>query len=129
MGKTRQRRRLGLVALLGIAALTAGCKEQDTEAMTRIGKKLAAVAGEIQENLGGGWQGLYDGMSLEARIAARLHWDRNLADSVLHVKATGTEIELKGSVQTHEQKRRAVELAETTAGVERVTDDLEVTPK
>jgi hypothetical protein len=114
-----------LAALLGLT-LVAGCSQQDTDAMTGIGKKLAALAGDLKANLGSGWQGVYNGMGLEARVAARLHWDKSLAEATIHVKAAGAEIELKGTVHNQDQRRRALDLAETTAGVERVTDSLEL---
>lgn len=126
MGKMWAARRLCLVGAVGLAVTATGCTEQDAGAMTRIGKKLAGVAGDLKEHLGSGWQGVYGGMGVEARVAARLHWDKSLSDASIHVKATGAEVELKGTVQTQEQKRRAVDLAETTAGVERVDDALEL---
>jgi hypothetical protein len=126
MGKILTRRRLGVAGLAGLLILSAGCNQQDAEAMSRIGKKLASVAGDLKEHLGSGWQGVYNGMGLEARVAARLRWDKSLADMTIHVKATGGEIELKGTVQNAEQRRRAVDLAESTAGVERVNDSLEL---
>jgi hypothetical protein len=126
MGKIWARRWVSLAGLLGLTALATGCNQQDAEAMNRIGKKLAAVAGDIKDNLGGGWQGLYNSMGPEGRVATRVHWDKNLAEAKIQVKASGSDIELTGNVQNQEQKRRAVELAETTAGVDRVTDNLEV---
>jgi len=126
MGKGCAGRWVCLAGLFGVLALTSGCTQQDAEAMTCIGSKLAAVAGDLKENLGVGWQGVYNGMGLEGRVAARLHWDKNLADAKIQVKAAGAEIELKGTVQNQEQRRRALDLAETTWGVERVSDSLEL---
>lgn len=94
--------------------------------MTRIGQKLAAVLGDVKDNLNTGWQDVYGGLGLESRVAARLHWDKTLSDTGIQVQSRGSEIELKGTVQTAEQRRRAVDLAETTAGVERVIDSLEL---
>ncbi len=126
MGKTRFARWLRPAALLALATLTCGCNHKDAEAMTRIGKKLAGLAGDMRENLDSGWQEVYQGMSLEARVAARLHWYKSLADSAIQVKTNAHEVELTGSVRTPEQKRRAFDLAESTAGVDKVNDTLEI---
>ena len=49
----------------------------------------------------------------------------DLPDGSWTYEVGGKEIELKGKVQDLTQRRRAVELAETTAGVEKVTDLLQ----
>jgi hypothetical protein len=126
MGKMWTGRRCCLAGCAGFILLLAGCAQQDAEAMTRIGSKLVGVAADIKDNMGVGTQGLYCGLGVEARIAARLHWDKSLADTSIQVHANGGEVELKGTVQNQEQKRRAVELAENTVGVERVQDSLEI---
>jgi len=124
MGKLRARGWL----LLGLAALSAGCSRQDTERLARIGKRLAAHAealtADCHAGLGGSWGG--EGVGLGARVRARLRWDRALADLPIQVHAAGGTVELKGTVRELAQRRRAVELAESTTGVEKVNDQLQV---
>ncbi len=66
-----------------------------------------------------------DETSLDARVSIRLRWDKNLADMPIQVSSKGAVVELKGAVRDLDQRRRAVEIAESTAGVEKVVDALE----
>jgi osmotically-inducible protein OsmY len=108
-------------------ALAAGCNRQDTEALTRIGKKIVArseaVTSDLKTSAATSWQAVQEG-SPESRVAARLRWDKPLADSAVDVQAAGNGVELRGSVRDLEQHRRAVMLAESTVGVESVKDSL-----
>jgi hypothetical protein len=116
--------------LLGLV-LAAGCSRQDTERLARVGRRMAghaeALTGELREGLGSGWQGL--GGPLEARVAARLRWDRGLTDTAILVEVSGNTVELKGKVRDLTQRRRAVELAQSTDGVEQVNDQLQISER
>lgn len=126
MGK-RQTRWL----LLGLLFL-GGCENHDAEHLSRLGEKLrqkaeALVAGS-NGPLAQAWPGLSlagSEMPLDVRLSTRLRWDKKLADLNLLVKVEGTTAELTGEVKEADQRRRAVELAESTVGVEKVTDKLE----
>jgi hypothetical protein len=121
MGKRRPQ--LIYVLLAGLATL-AGCNRQDTECLGRIGRKLVDRAGTATtgmrdrlsslKSVAAGAAGLHD------KVTWRLRWDKALAETSIDVVVTGKEIELQGTVKTAEQRNRATELAETTAGVERV---------
>ncbi|HYT93751.1 MAG TPA: BON domain-containing protein [Gemmataceae bacterium] len=114
--------------------LLQGCNRQDTDRLARVGRRLvaktAALAGDLRDNLNGtGWQGFcatWEHAGLEARVAARLRWDKDLTGAAVSVQASGAAMELKGTVLDLAQRRRAVELAERTAGVEKVTDALRI---
>ncbi len=112
-----------------IFASLGGCSQQDADGLERIGRKLAARAelwtASLNEQLPLKLASL-QGDTLENRVANRLRWDRLLVEEKIEVAANGAEIELKGLVSSAEQKRRAVELAENTTGVERVVDHLQV---
>ena len=55
----------------------------------------------------------------------RLRSDKALQATKIEVTLrAGGEVELKGSLASDEQKRRALELADSTQGVEKVTDSL-----
>ena len=49
-----------------------------------------------------------------------------LADAKLEVAVNGAEVDLKGTVKSDAQRRRATEIVETTAGVQAVNDGLKV---
>ena len=112
-----------------LLVLLAGCNRQDTEALTRIAKKVQvraeAVTGDVKNSAANSWQGVGE-FGIEGRVAARLRWDRSLADAKIEVSANGAIVELKGSVRDAAQKRRALDLAESTEGVDRVSDNLEL---
>jgi osmotically-inducible protein OsmY len=119
--------------LLVFAALAGGCNQEDAERMARVGRKLTtraeALTGDQDGGLKKGWQAVRDGWqetTLAGRVAARLRWDKRLADSHIHASGAGNVVQLKGTVRDLEQRRRALELAESTTGVEKVADALEI---
>ena len=64
--------------------------------------------------------------TLEGRVLTRLRWDKQLRDAAIEVHADEGVVELRGNVADEKQKQWAVQLAESTVGVERVTDNLTV---
>jgi osmotically-inducible protein OsmY len=120
--------------LLTFVAVAAGCNQEDAERIVRVGHKLSARAESLsgdQIGLSKGWQAVRNGWeetTLAGRVAVRLRWDKKLADTQVQALAAGTVVELKGTVREASQRQRAVELAESTTGVEKVTDSLEVAP-
>jgi hypothetical protein len=110
----------------------AGCDRQDADRLSRLGRKglaraEATLAG-LTCSLTGGQAGFPCGPiegGLDLRVSARLRWDKKLAGDAIEVRAQGALIELKGKVADLAHRRRAVELAETTVGVEKVKDLLE----
>jgi osmotically-inducible protein OsmY len=116
---------------LGVLAVTlSGCSRQDTERLARIGRKLVDRAQLAAEEIGGkldlGWKESKSELSLEERLGQRLRWDKALADTSIEVKAKEGAVELRGSVKTAAQRQKALELAEATLGVDKVTDSLQV---
>ena len=128
MGKLR-----GGWLVLALAALATGCSRQDTERLARIGKRVAARAealtADCKAGLGTSWSGAGPAVGVGARVSARIRWDKDLAGLTIQVHATGSAVELKGTVRELAQRRRAVELAETTLGVEKVNDQLQITDR
>jgi osmotically-inducible protein OsmY len=108
-----------------LPALLVGCNRQDTEALQRINQKVVsraeAVTGEVKSTTTLQWQPSQD-WKVEARVAARLRWDKQLADVPIEVTAVGNVVEVRGKVRNLEQRRRVVMLAESTTGVEGVRD-------
>jgi osmotically-inducible protein OsmY len=113
--------------ILGLCLLAGGCSRQDTDYLARIGRKLRERAEAAACEIGGK-------LDVSRKVAAsdtaqrvnqRLAGDKSLAGA--RIEALGeTQLELRGSVQSPRQRLRAVELAESTVGVEKVTDSLQL---
>ena len=123
----------GLALLLGGMALAAGCSGEDADRLARVGRKVVArletLTGNADGKLTKGLQALrgeWDQAPVDGRVAARLRWDRALAALRLEVSSEGGVVTLRGTVQDLAQRRRAVELAESTTGVQRVVDALDL---
>jgi hypothetical protein len=119
---------------VGVVIFATGCGNEDKQRLASIGHKLAvraeAFAGK-DSKLVRGWQAMrceWAEPALDARVGLRLRWDNSLASAQIRVAASAGAIELTGAVRDLAQRRRAVELAESTAGVEKVTDALEMAP-
>ena len=116
------------VLIMSIAGLTAnaGCNQQDTECLSRIGRKIAVhgknSTGELGSKVDLSWAGIRKEPSLQEKIQDRLHWENTLVEIPFEVHVKDKQVELKGTVKTALQRQRAVELAETVAGVEKVSD-------
>ena len=117
---------------LGLAGWACGCNSQDADRLAQVGRVAAArverLTGGARGKLAGGWQAVRGSLSeatLDSRVATRLRWDQALADADIQVAAQGRGVvQLQGTVANPEQRRRAVELAQTTLGVEQVLDAL-----
>ncbi|PWT88238.1 MAG: hypothetical protein C5B56_09100 [Proteobacteria bacterium] len=131
MTHRRSFRRIGLFAFLAFVAC--GCEAQDTDRLARAARRIAAkfdtVTSSADDKITAGWQAFrsdLNEMSLDTRVSARLRWDKGLAGAKIQVQAKNGVVELKGPVADLTQRRRAVEIAESTIGAEKVTDLLEV---
>jgi osmotically-inducible protein OsmY len=131
MGQISKGRRVWLPAAL--IGLCFGCTNQDADRLARVGRTVAAKAEELTGGANGklaaGWQAVradLDEMALDSRISARLRWDKSLANAQIRIHTQGGEVELLGTVNDPAQRQRAVELAESTIGTEKVVDKLEV---
>jgi osmotically-inducible protein OsmY len=123
------RQRLFLV----LALASCGCS-QDADRLARVYQKTSAkldgVTEGLRERLQNGWgavRGSISETSLDDRVALRLHWDTDMAGADVRIRLVGPgAIELTGTVADLTQRRRAVELAHTTIGVESVIDRLSI---
>ena len=117
---------------VGLVAGVLGCSGQDADRLARVGRTAAAKAedltGGARSRLTGGWQalrGYWAESTPDSRVATRLHWDKGLAGAAIRVSSPGSgRVRLQGSVADLSQRRRAVELAQSTLGVEEVLDEL-----
>jgi osmotically-inducible protein OsmY len=127
-------KRWGWGALAGVLVVLCGCNHQDADRLARVGRKVAGkldgATGGAQAKLADSLQavrGSWEEVALDARVTARLRWDKALGGTRITVQATGSVVELRGTVGSDNQRRRAEDVAETTTGVERVVNALEVT--
>lgn len=115
-----------MIALFALGL--AGCTRQDADGLERIGHKVLertqAAVSPLREKLDDTLKG-FGGGGLREHVRQRLQWDKVLSDATIDVTIADHDVELKGKLKSAEQRRRAVELAETTTGVEHVTDHLE----
>ncbi len=131
----------GLLALF--CMLPAGCEKEDPEHLASLARKVATRAEPLVGKMDAEWLQRLRGVQspspapavaavpagepdVVARVTARLRWEKALEDTSIQVIASEGGIELKGKVGDVAQKKRAVELAESTTGVDRVTESLEV---
>ena len=62
---------------------------------------------------------------LDARVLWRIRWDKALAGADIQVQSpSGGIVEIRGIVNDLARQRRAIELAETTEGVDRVVNEM-----
>jgi hypothetical protein len=130
MGKSRNWHAWFLIGLLCVG----GCAKQDADRLARIaqktGEKLDSLTGGVRSKVNGGWhaaRGSLGETTLDSRVETRLQWDKTLADVNIQAKIAGPGVvELRGTVASEEQRQRAIDLAQSTAGVTSVTDSLEV---
>ncbi|GIW79297.1 MAG: hypothetical protein KatS3mg105_1104 [Gemmatales bacterium] len=121
MPKTRS---LGSSWLPFALLLFAGCNRQDADKLEQIGHVIVSKVKSLDSD---GWQAAttrLNQLTLQSRVSARLRWDKALEKSQIEVQAHEACVELKGIVLNLEQRQRAVHLAETTSGVEKVIDQL-----
>src|SRR5262249_35270153 len=119
------RRRHFLVLL---ALICAGCNRQDVDGLERIGRKVLdrtqAAVSPLREKFDHTIRGI-GGAGLRERVQQRLQWDKSLAETRIEISVADAAVELQGKIKSDLQRRRAIELAETTLGVERVTDRMQ----
>jgi osmotically-inducible protein OsmY len=126
-------RREKLVIVLGLTLTTCGCN-RDADRLARICHKTTAKFDGVTENMRGKVQSGFGAMrgslsesSLDSRVALRLRWDKDMAGAEVRVRTTGPgAVELQGVVADLSQRTRAVGLAHTTIGVEKVLDALTI---
>jgi len=103
----------------------------------RIGERLDQVIGDVRQeakDIAGqvreGFEkvrGSVERMGMAGRVYARLYWDKalNKASISVYVNPEGN-VTLDGTVGSEADKKRAEELAQSTVGIERVVNNLQV---
>jgi len=106
-----------------------GVGEKAGEKLDEVGRKIKRGLDKAEGAVREGFHKTRDSvhsMGVAARVYGRLHWDKALTSSDLHVKVEGGVATLSGSVPTAEAKTKAVTLAAETVGVTKVVDELTI---
>jgi osmotically-inducible protein OsmY len=106
-----------------------GAGEKAGEKLDEVGRKLKRSIDKAEDAVREGFHKTRDSvhsMGVAARVYGRLHWDKALHTSALHVKVEDGVATLSGSVPTAEAKAKAVALAAETVGVSKVVDELTI---
>lgn len=121
---------LNLAVALALAMQISGCKKEDPQRLSAVGKKVAEkVNTSIGEARGKGLLKFSTNETAASRVVLRMRWDSALADTNIEVAGTGGEVEIRGDVPTHIIRQHAIDVAQSTVGVEHVhADKLFVTP-
>ena len=104
-------------------------KKSDADVLTRVGNtgaRKVMVAMPQANRLAGPLAATKTGslLAIEDRVRLRFQTDKALEGANITVIAEGPEVRLRGEVGNALVRARAVELAQTTAGVEKVTNEL-----
>ena len=131
-GRRAGRRGARAAAVAVLLGLVHGCGRDDADGLARVGRKALARAEPLTEEANGrlaaGWQAIRGEQetAVATRVDHRLRWDKELDGAAITVQAVPGGVELRGKVRGEAQRQRAAELAQSTTGVENVTDMLEV---
>jgi BON domain-containing protein len=120
-------KRLPFVAVLPL--IFVGCDRSDADKLARVGWKVTEKVQALVPDrtpFGGAIPGARQ-PGLQNHVRERFKLDRYLAGQPIEVTAEGGEVRLRGQVDDEVLKRRAVETAESTVGVEKVVDEMVVT--
>lgn len=125
-----------IIAFSVLAGTVALSKPTDFDILLRVGKKTAekVQSGLPDARKAAGPLAVFragDALPVEERVRVRIQTDKKMtgADVTVMPTATTGEVRLRGVVQTGSQKQRAIELAEGTAGVDKVLEELAVPEK
>jgi osmotically-inducible protein OsmY len=116
------------ILLVGTGFAAFGQQKDSDSLGDKVDRGVRAVESRLRESWGDIKKATHR-MTLQGRVYARLYWDKALADSTIQIepKDKGV-IVLKGSVPSREAKRRALELSDSTVGVNETIDELGVAP-
>jgi len=124
------RKFLGMVLAVGIVGGTlATSKPGDAQILTNVGKVATKKIGDAlpeSSKMAGPVNALrnQDFLGMSERVNIRIRTDKSMDGANVHVIAEGNNVKLRGEVKNSLQRIRAVELAQTTSGVDKVTNEL-----
>lgn len=130
---------IGIMCLVALTAQHASGQDQpppnnDSQEgfAERLGAQIDRGVQQLGSELREGWANLRETineLSVQGRVYARLRWDKAIAIETIDVGTVNDGIvKLTGTVTTESMKRKAVQLARDTVGVQEVVDQLTVRP-
>lgn len=104
-------------------------KPGDAQILTRVGKVAANKIGDAMpesSKMAGPVNALRtnDLLPVSERVKLRMRTDKSMEGANILVIVEGGEVKLRGEVKNASQRIRAVELAQSTSGVDKVTNEL-----
>jgi hypothetical protein len=114
-------------AALIFLTVGSGCDRSDADRLARVGRKAAdKFAAMVPDRTPFGSPLSLSSGDLENRVKERFRSDAFLSPIQFELAVEGTSVRIKGAVDDDVLKRRAVEIAQTTVGVEKVIDEIAV---
>jgi osmotically-inducible protein OsmY len=116
-------------AVIFCGALNAVGQQKDSDSISdKVDRGVQRVESKLRETWGDITRATHR-MTVQGRVYARLYWDKSLSEAPFKVETkNGGVVVLKGSVPNSEAKHRAVELAQSTVGVNETLDELKIEP-
>jgi hypothetical protein len=127
----RQFASFAILIVLFVLLVGSRFEPSDGDRLAAIGRLVGAkIRGSLPpaEKIAGPLDSLRRGLPtrIEDRVKNRLETDRNLQGISFTISADGETVTLRGIVPDAKARKHAVELAESTTGVEKVIDELAV---
>jgi hyperosmotically inducible periplasmic protein len=129
---------IGCLGMIGLLLVSSGWSQLGTaerlgdqigDALEDVREGAEELAGEARERFEQARDAVAR-MGLEARVYARLHWDKALHDSSLSVEVDDRGVAiLRGTVPDRDASSKAERLAAETVGIQRVVNELTLAAK
>jgi len=112
--------------MIAVALFVTGCQKSDGERLAGIGRAVTRNVEQLVPERTPLGSNLSINPGIDQRVRDRFKSDRYLSTQPIDVHSEGATVRLQGTVAESALKRRAVELAESTVGVDAVVDELTV---
>ena len=117
-----------LLTALTLVAMSSGCNRADGDRLARVGRKVTdKIQAVVPERMpfGSSIASSNNG-GIEDRVRERFRTDVFLAPIQFEIGAEGGQVRLRGIVDDDVLRKRAIEIAESTVGVEKVVSEIVV---
>ena len=113
----------------GLTLRTSGSGSVDAEAARDQGKAIVDKTETTVGNAATTLERAVDAGSLTLKIKSKMALDDMVKARTINVDTTGSVVTLTGTVESNQERERALRLARETAGVTNVVDKLQVKAK
>lgn len=125
-----------MALILGVAWYSETSRAQQQGVGEKVGEKLDQAGRKLKKGLNKAEDAVRESfhksreailnMGVQARVYGRIHWDKALHGSDVHVKVEEGVVTLTGAAPTSEARTKAVTLAAETVGVAKVVDKMTI---